>query len=312
VYFAVLFALAAFSLLAAPVISTRRSVAGWLAAAAAMLAMGPGLLVPVALSGWLLLQWHEGRARGRDAVAVAVLLAVAWGLHQPVAEHAALAAGSPGQYASALFRLLGWPHSNQPWAALLLNLPLVAVLGGRLRKRRAAATGEDFVVLLAGWALVVALAAAWSRGGGAEFAAGVPSRYVDFIVLLPLANAWCVLQLARETLPRWQGSGRLVAGAWGAFLLIGWLGLSAEVIRGVILPRARDREAPVRLMQEFQRTSDDAIFVGQPRLLVPHQNLDSVRGVLRDPRMQGALPPSLQPDRPMGPLSRAVRAVLGR
>ena len=311
-YFAVLFSLTAFALLSTPAISNRRAVAGWLAAGAAMLAMGPGLLVPVALAGWLLLLWREGRARGRDAAAVVILLVSLGWLHQPVAAHAALAAGTPGQFLTALIRLLGWPHSGQPWAAVILNLPVAVVVGGRLLKRRTAVKGEDFVVLAAGWALLVALAAAWSRGGGAEFAAGVPSRYVDFIVLLPLANAWCVIQLGREALPRWQTSGRLVAGAWGAFLLIGWLGLSAEVLRGVILPRARDREAPVRLMHEFQRTGDAAVFAGQPRLLVPHPDLDSVRGVLRDPRMQGALPPSLQPNRPMGPLSRGVRWLLGR
>jgi hypothetical protein len=54
------------------------------------------------------------------------------------------------------------------------------------------------------------------------------------------------------------------------------------------------------------------VFEGQPKLLVPHPNLDSVRAVLSDPRMRGALPPSLQPERPPGPLSRGVRAVLGR
>jgi len=312
VYFAVLFALAAFALLAAPAVSTGRAVAGWLAAGAALLAMGPGLLVPVALAGGRALRWREGRARVRDAVALVVLLAAAWALRQPVAGHAALAAGSPGQFLAAFIRMLGWPHAGGPWVAVILNLPLAAVLGGRLGPRRAPVVGENFVLLLAGWALLVALAAAWSRGGGAEFAAGVPSRYVDFIVLLPLANAWCAFQLARAARPRWQASGRLVAAAWGAFLLIGWLGLSAEVVRGVILPRARDREAPVRLMREFQRTGDAAVFARQPRLLVPHPNLDSVRGVLRDPRLQGALPPSLQPDQPVGPLSRGVRGLLGR
>ncbi len=308
VYFAVLFSLAAFALLSAPVVSTGRAVAGWLAVVAAMLAMGPGLLVPVALAGGLVLRWLEGRARWREAWPVGLLALAAWLLHQRVPEHAALQAGSAAQFFSALARLLAWPHSDQPWAALILNIPLAVVLGGRLLKRRAAAAGEDFVVGLAGWVLVVALAAAWSRGGGAEFAAGVPSRYVEFIVLLPLANAWCAVMLVRAAAP----SVRLVAAAWGLFLLVGWLGLSAEMMRGVILPRARDREAPVRLMQEFQRTGDAAIFAGQPRLLVPHPNLDSVRSVLQDPRLRGALPPSLQPERPLGPLSRGVRWVLGR
>ena len=308
VYFATLFALAAFVLLAAPAVSTGRTMAGTLAALAAMLAMGPGLLVPAALAGGLMLRWRAGRARLHDAVPVVVLALVAWGLHQPVAEHAAFRAESPGQFLVALGRLLAWPHTGQPWAALILNLPLAAYFGGRLLQRRAPVVGEDFVALLAGWALLVAVAAAWSRGGGAEFAAGVPSRYADFIMLLPLANAWCVAVLALAAAPK----VRLVAAGWGGFVFIGWLGLSAEVMRGIVLPRARDRAAPVRLLQEFQRTGDAAVFAGQPRLLVPHPNPEVVRAVLQDPRMRGVLPPSLQPDEPMGPLSRAVRGGLGR
>jgi len=54
------------------------------------------------------------------------------------------------------------------------------------------------------------------------------------------------------------------------------------------------------------------VFAGQPRLIVPHPNPESVRVVLTDPRMRGALPPSLQPGQPMGPWSRAVRTLLGR
>lgn len=307
VYFVALFSVAAFSLLAAPAMTIGRAVVGWLAVIAALLAMGPGLLVPAALAGGLVLRWRDGRARWRDAWPVIIALAAAAWLYQPVPGHAALQAGSPGEFLLALARLLAWPHSGQPWAALVLNIPLVLLLGARFLKRRSPVAGEDFVVLLACWALLVSVAAAWSRGGGTEFIASVPSRYVDILLLLPLANAWCAVVLAREAAP----SIRLVAVAWVAFLLVGWLGLSVEVMRGVILPRARDREAPVRLMQEFQRTGDAAVFAGQPRLLVPHPNLDAVRGVLRDPRMRGALPPSLQPEEPMGPLSRGVRRVRG-
>jgi hypothetical protein len=63
-------------------------------------------------------------------------------------------------------------------------------------------------------------------------------------------------------------------------------------------------------MLKFQATNDPRVFAGQPRLYVPHPNLESVRAVLGDPRLRGALPPSLQPGRPMGPLSRAVRCLL--
>ncbi|MFZ5497312.1 MAG: hypothetical protein ACOZE5_18475 [Verrucomicrobiota bacterium] len=312
VYFVMLFSLAAFSLPESSNPSPARVLGGWLAAGAAMLAMGPGLAVPAVLAAGWFLRRMEGRAPWREIWPLALALALAWGLHHPVPQHDGLRAGSIPEFFLALGRMLGWPHTGQPWAALILNTPLAIVAGGRLLKRRSPAVGEGFVVLLAGWTLVLALGAAWARGGGAEFRAGVPSRYADFTGLLPAANAWCAITLLAEAPPRWRASVRLVAASWGVFLFAGWLGLSAEAVRGIVLPRSHDRDAPARLIREFQRDDDPAVFAGQPRLLVPHPDASSVRVVLRDSRMQGALPPSLQPDKPLGPLSRAVRTLLGR
>ncbi len=90
------------------------------------------------------------------------------------------------------------------------------------------------------------------------------------------------------------------------------------VVVSVRSPKAADADhasvtaRPARLAVAFQRSGDPAVWAGQPRLLVPHANPESVRAVLEDTRMRGVLPPSLQPERPMGPLSRAVRWVLGR
>ena len=241
------------------------------------------------------------------AVAVAGLFAVGgWFLHTPVEAHAELQSLTLIEFMVAFGRMLAWPHTGQPWAALVLNLPVVIVLFRRVVRNAPPTGAGDFALLLALWGFLIAAGAAWSRGGGGEFSAGVPSRYADFMVLLPLANLGCVFALVRTARQRW------LAVAWGGFLLLGWAGLSAEVMRGIILPRARDREAPVRLVREFQRTGDVAVFAGQPRLLVPHPNPESVRAVLNDPRMKGALPPSLQPEQPLGPLSRGVRTLLGR
>lgn len=306
VYFAVGFAVLGFGWLMKREASTGRSIAGWLAVGASMLAMGPGLLAPVALVAFGLLRLREGTARW-PIIAVAGLFAVGgWFLHTPVAAHAELQSVTPTGFVIALGRMLAWPHTGQPWATLVLNLPVVIVLFRRVVRKSPATTAEDFALLLAFWAALIAAGAAWSRGGGGEFSAGVPSRYADFMVLLPLANLGCVFALVRTARQRW------LAAAWGGFLVIGWAGLSAEVMRGIILPRARDREAPVRLVREFQRTGDAAVFAGQPRLLVPHPNPESVRAVLNDPKMKGVLPPSLQPERPLGPLSRGVRTLLGR
>jgi hypothetical protein len=121
-----------------------------------------------------------------------------------------------------------------------------------------------------------------------------------------------VVVLVREAITARQPLARVMAVAWGVFLFIGWLGVSAQIMRGFILPRMRDRDITVRLAVAYQRSRDAEVFAGQPVFFVPHPNLKSVQVVLDDPRMRGALPPSFQPDQPMGPLSRAIRSLLSR
>lgn len=315
-YFVLGFSLLSLAQLGPAERSSWQTLGGLLAGGAALLAMGPGALVPGALLGLLVLKVAEtrrlDRAVWRQAWPALVLLLAALALRIPVDQHAQLNATSWPQFFAAVGRMMGWPHVGQPLAAVALNFPLLLTVSGRVLRRRKVVPGENFVLLAAGWSVGIALATAWVRGGSDELAWGVPSRYVDFIVLLPLANSWCVVQLAREARPQWRASGRLLAGAWGLFLLIGWLGLSVQVWRGIIRPRMGDRDAPVRLMREFQRGNDPAVYAGQARLLVPSPNLKAVSTVLHDPRLAGALPPSMQPEQPLGPLSRGTRWLLGR
>ncbi len=323
VYFSLGFSILALRWLGVEGVAGWQRWAGLAAGGAGLLAMGGAALVPVALIGLVGLRAVERRrwsaARSREVWPAVGLLVAAWALRAEMREHAALQAQSAGQWGETFLRALAWPQAWQPWAALVLNAPLAWIVVARVRGKRRASAGEDFVVLCGGWAVSMAAAMAWSRGASGEFAGAVPSRYADFLVLLPLANAWCAVVLVREARAEGGaggGSGARVASvvgaAWGLFLLIGWAGLSGETMQRIILPRMRDREAPVRLAVAFQRSGDPAVWAGQPRLLVPHANPESVRAVLEDTRMRGVLPPSLQPERPMGPLSRAVRWVLGR
>lgn len=306
VYFSILFAVPAMAWL------PRADRRGWglACAGAALLAMGAGLLVPVVLLGLLGLRLARDRATMAgwrlEAILLAGLVVLALAARTAVPEHGSFAAESLAGFFREWLRLLAWPHAEQPLAALVLNLPLALVVAGRLAGRRRAVAGEDAALAVGGWSAAVAAAAAWSRGGGDELAAGIPSRYVDFLVLLPLANLWCLLALV-------SGAGRRVralAAAWGLFLFIGWFGVSSEMWQRIIRPLARERERPAQLTRRFQRTGDDSVYAGQPRLFVPHPNLAVVQAVLADPRLAGRLPPSLQPDQTPGPLSHAVRRLL--
>lgn len=313
-YFVFAFSAMALALLGTGPHSKRRTAAGLASGIAALFAMGPSALVPFALIGFAGLRMVECRTFSRDTRttiwSALLLLGIAVWLRGQVPEHASLRAVDAGAFFLAAAKIFSWPHSGNTGVALIMNFPMVALVAARIFRQRTPIPGEDFVLLLGFWSGATALGTAWVRGGSAEFAGGLPSRYVDFIVMLPFANAWCALALARDFAAGWQRSARIIAGAWLAFLLIGWVGLSAQVMKGLVLPRARDREAPIRLVRAYQEKWDETVFAGQPRLLIPYPHLSVVREVLTDARLHAKLPPSLQPDLPPGPLSRMVRAVL--
>ena len=315
VYFSLLFSLGAFALLGEEAAPRGRQIAGLICGVAAQLAMGAGFLVPWALLGLVALRMIERRrfewTRIRAAWPAFVLLVLMLYLRRGVAAHDVLRPASIVQFIVAFARAAAWPHVWTPVAAIGLNLPLAWLVLARLARRRQAAPGEDFVLLLAGWAKTIVLAMAWTRGGSGEFDGGIPSRYADFLVLLSISNAAAVVILVGEANER-RTWARIGAIGWAVFFAVGWIGLSSEVMSRLILPRWRDRDAPVRVMVAFVRTRDAAVFEGQPLLYVPDRDLGTVAAVLDDPRLRGKLPPSLQPREPMGPLSRGVRAVLGR
>lgn len=305
VYFCLLFALGALAVLAPAGRSAARAGAGALLAIAAMFAMGAGLLAPIAVTAiWA---WR-GERRAWAWAGLAALVGLGVVLQADVPAHAALRSASPGDFFTALRQVLAWPARGAPWMALMANLPLAAFVAGRALRRLPRSESEEFVLAVALWGLLVAGATAWSRGGGGEFLLGVPSRYADFLGLLPLVNGWCVLALWRAAAPMW----RLALGGWTALVVLTLLGSALQDWRGVIAPRCRDREAPVRLVRAFQQSGDPAVFAGQPRLYLAHPEPAVVAAVLKDARLAGRLPPSLQPEQPPGPLSRAVRWLLRR
>ncbi|MDB6169779.1 MAG: hypothetical protein JWM88_2643 [Verrucomicrobia bacterium] len=316
VYFALLFSIATFALLGGEGASIRRQFAGIVCGTAAMFAMGAGLLVPWVLAAGLVLRGIErGRVTWSDVARAWPLLALvvlALALRTEVAGHAGLRPHSAREFLRALGQAAAWPHVWTAVAAWGMNFPIILAVLLRLARRRRGVAGEDFVLLLGGWGMAMAGAMAWTRGGGGEFEGGVPSRYADFLVLLAIANAWCAIALARQAGERWRPAGRWAAAGWAVFLLVGWAGLSIEVMHRLVLPRARDRDAPVVLAVRFQEKRDAAVFNGKPLLYIPERNLGTVAAVLDDPRLRGRLPPSFQPGEPMGPLSRAVRWLLGR
>jgi len=289
---------------------------GVMAAVCSMLSMGAGFLLPIV---WILLSlsrvWIRRSWSGewRQLAAASVLLAVAVALRVEVPAHAGSRATGAGQFAAAFLTAAAWPHVKVPWAALVINLPLaVGVIGMLLRRMRLDGRCTEMAVALGAWGLLIAAGAAFSRGAGPEFANAVPSRYVDFIVLIVLANAWWLARLVGVlTAPR-RAIGLTLAGLWGVFVLAGWIGLSVQTWNGVLAARWSDRDEPVRRLREFQLTGEGMVFFRVSRLVSPHSNLRTVRDSLADPRLEGRLPPALQPASKVSRLSQAARFVRSR
>jgi hypothetical protein len=229
-------------------------------------------------------------------------------LRAGVPGNGALRAKTAGEFLNAFGLGLAWPYPGNPWVGLAACLPFGFVVVLRLTGRRRPSAGEDYVLLLGFFALAAAIAQAVMRGGGDEFAERVPSRYAEFFVPWVLANGWCAWSLCVAAAPGRKFVIRVGGAAWLVLLLSGWLAATAETWRGIVLPRMEYQAVPVQLARAFQATGDPRVFAGYPRLLVASQSPEtSMWPVLRDPRMRGRLPPSLQPGLPMGWMSTAVR-----
>ncbi len=85
-----------------------------------------------------------------------------------------------------------------------------------------------------------------------------------------------------------------------------------EAVRWVIHPRWTDQWKIASRMEILRDTGDASVFAGVPRVHMPAMDLGQVYAVMHDARLAGRLPPSLQPDMPMGLISKATRTILRR
>ncbi|MBE2213871.1 MAG: hypothetical protein IAE82_08370 [Opitutaceae bacterium] len=311
VTFSIILVTSGFALIAhAPPDGWRHAV-GWLLTGLSSLAMGAGLTAFPALLFWLLLRLRGAdRPARRTWLMLLGLAAVSALLFSPAPGHDPLKAGTPSQAIVATLRVLAWPHVGMPVATLATIAPILAVLGIRLARADTLRPGESATILLGTWALLLAAALAWSRGAGDAFTAVIPSRYIDFLMLLTISALSGLLCLMRS----WPSFGRLrtawIVGAWAVFITVGLVGVATETWRWVIGPRWDAPNAPAMRAAAFQTTGDPTVFAGVPRMFWPSPDLDLMQQVLHDTRLAGRLPPTFQPDRPPGPFGRGTRWIL--
>jgi hypothetical protein len=243
--------------------------------------------------------WCDRRWTWRDSVAAIIYLAICVVgplLVTYVPGHAVLKVTSVGQWLHVFCHVLAWPANGWLGAAVVLQLPLVAFLLGRLRARRL--DGPDAVLLglaLWGWGQVAAVA--YSRG---NLGMGNSPRYYDLYAIGIALNA---IALARGWRDRAAKVWPVVAVVWVAALAYGLREQTAQAYRDYLTPFPSVKATERHRLADFIRTGDLAALRRAPEEL-PYISADALAGFLSHPGMRRLLPVSLRP-----PL--AIQAVAG-
>ncbi|HRE79800.1 MAG TPA: hypothetical protein PLN52_02070 [Opitutaceae bacterium] len=222
------------------------------------------------------------------------VLVAAWLLRPAVPGHSELRATDWASFMSAWTSALAWPETRLPALSfVLMNLPWLVLVGGRVSGRISPTLFGDRAVMLGLWSIAAAAGQAWARGGAQMGGAGIPSRYVDFLIFLPLANVLAACELYRRGLGQLR-LARCAFAVFAFFLLSAWVSTSASVWEAMIIPRKQDRFGQSRLVGEVVETRSGDALKGQPWTFIPHFDATSILSVVDDAVLQPILPPSLQ------------------
>jgi hypothetical protein len=254
--------------------------------------MSSGFLCAAAALGVIAFRaiWCDRRWAWRDSVAAVIYLAICVVgplLVTRVPGHAVLQVTSVGQWLQVFSHVLAWPANGWLVAAVVMQLPLVAFLLGRLRARRL--DGPDAVLLgLALWGWGQAAAVAYSRG---NLGMGDSPRYYDLYAIGIALNA---IALARG----WRGRAAklwpLVAVVWAAALAYGLREQTSQAYRDYLDAFPAVKATERRRLADFIRMGDVEALRRAPEEL-PHNSADSLARFLSHPGVHRLLPVGLRP-----------------
>jgi hypothetical protein len=268
----------------------------WIGLAAAFLALftnAGGLLASVSVLIVSAAQILATEDKRRQALAVALigsivvagcLLRVRAPHHDPLQVHAV------GQFVNVTLHSLAWPNVNHAACALLMQLPLLS-LGVLIVRRRIPLTAVTWCAFALGlFALLQALAVAYSRGAGLTDDRPL-SRYQDPMLLGIAAQAFASLVIAS----RHGLVGRLFAMAWAAALALGLVALTeTNLAHNLPYKRAHD-SASVANLQVYLDTHDAMALEQTHGLPETPENPAMMKALLDDARSVALLPPTLRP-----------------
>jgi hypothetical protein len=266
----------------------------WLGFAAAFLALftnAGGVLASVSILTVSIFQLPSAEQKRRQVLSVTMiasivvagcLLRVRAPHHDPLQVHAV------GQFVNVTLHSLAWPNVNHAACALLMQLPLLS-LGVLVFRRRIPLNGVTWCAFGLGlFALLHALAVAYSRGAGLTDDRPL-SRYQDPLLLGVAAQAFASLFIAS----RHGLVGRLFATAWAAALALGCVTLT-ETNLSENLPYKRAHDTAVLMnIREFIATRDPALLERRFAFPTALEDPETLLRVLEDPMLNGLLPRSL-------------------
>ncbi|GEM_PF-2932668 len=204
------------------------------------------------------------------------------------------AIGAQGN-AQVLMRALGWPATrpNGPlfivaWLPLLLSIP-------GLHRRLHDDHGTCFVLAMAVWSLLIAMAIAATR-------TYVAPRYAIVLAPAVLANAVlaCELPASRSKIA--------VAVLFACYVGISFAGRTGRDVREMWDRYAYSQIETQRLVL-FLRRHDSAVLHGPTPLQIPFYEAAILESMLLDPQVAGMLAPPLNPRNAEAPLTHLVRQI---
>jgi hypothetical protein len=204
--------------------------------------------------------------------------------------HDVLRAESVPDLALALARNLSWPLTNQPWIAPLNVLVFLLIAWVYWRApRKGPMNAEKMVLMLGGWTILQAAAAAYARG---NHGAPPASRHMDLLCFLTIAN-WLgiVVVLARHRhelrfAPVWYTAFAL----WAVVFVAGVGVLSTRAAR-VWIPSWNVRQQ-IRLenARAFMATDNEHLFDHEEIANLPLPYAPELVFLMRDEDIRRILP----------------------
>jgi hypothetical protein len=273
----------------------------WIGVAAAVLGlfnMASGLLAPLAVGGLLALRGIKNRKLEKmDLITLALCVAIVIlgaSLNVTKEQDRAFQAHSFLEFTAALTRNLSWPFYNAPFMPCIIIIPLAVLITFYLRPNFSQPRAAEFLLCLALWSALQAVAMAYGRAnyGGTTFPV---SRYMDWFNLFVIAGVFTTILLAQQW-EQYRFRNGFLAFVFIAVILGGVIRISQIVVDGLLVQTRKMNLVAEERVERYLATGKESDLLERPTIR-PDPQLALT--VLRDPQLQSILPVSCLPPSPV-------------